>query len=240
MVVRAGRKAVLIDAGLPVRRLAAGCRAEGVEPDAIEAVFLSHDHADHAGAAGLFSKKTRRPVVCSDASADALARSGRALPSAMPLPNAVDFGTLRVVSFPVPHDAPNVGWRLESEGLRVGIVTDLGHATALVVNELRDCDVLMIESNYDHDLLDNGPYPRWLKTRIGSRAGHLSNEAAAELAVAAAGPATRRVVLMHLSERNNTPELARRQTIAALAAAGREDVRVDIASRSGLPERLEL
>ena len=239
-IVRSGRAAVLLDAGLPMSRLEAGCRAEGIEPGAVEAVFLSHNHSDHSGAVSIFSRATRRPVLCSEGSGEALARAGRALPRPMPLPPEVDFGALRVVSFPVPHDVPNVGWRIEAEGMRVGFVTDLGHATAVVIERLRNCDILMIEANYDPELLAGGPYPRWLKTRISSSTGHLSNEAASELAVAAAGPATRQVVLVHLSERNNHPDLARRQVAAALAGAGREDIRVDVASRAGLPERLEL
>ena len=109
-----------------------------------------------------------------------------------------------------------MGFVLSAEGRRFGIATDLGHATALVVERLRDCDVLMVESNHDARMLAEGPYPWHLKQRVSGRLGHLSNQEAAGLLRQVAGPSCRFVVLAHLSEKNNTRELARRCAAAAV------------------------
>jgi len=239
-LVRAGRCRILVDAGLAASRLEAGCRQEGFEPEALECVLISHDHSDHAGSASCFSRRHGLPVFCLDGAEEALARAGRPLPVRLPLLPRLDLGEICVAAFPVPHDAPNVGWRFEAGGASIGLVTDLGHVTKMVVENLRDCNVLMIEANHDPLRLQEGPYPSWLKQRISSPAGHLSNRAAAQLAAAAVGPATRIVVLLHLSERNNRPELARREVQSVLSRMGRADIRVEVASRSGLPQPLEL
>jgi len=140
----------------------------------------------------------------------------------------VDLGPLQVESFPVPHDAAQpLGFVLQGEGLRVGIATDLGHATTLVIERLRGCDVLMIESNHDDRMLRDGPYPWQLKQRVSGRLGHLSNREAAGLLDLTGDDGCRAVVLAHLSGKNNTPDLARRAARAVLAVGDRKiDVRV--------------
>jgi phosphoribosyl 1,2-cyclic phosphodiesterase len=122
-----------------------------------------------------------------------------------------------------------VGFVLEGEGVRVGIVTDLGHATTLVVERLRGCHVLFVESNHDDRMLLEGPYPWHLKQRVSGRMGHLSNVEAAALVERAAGPETRAVVLGHLSEKNNRPGLARDAASAALVRAGCRRVEMRVA-----------
>lgn len=238
-IVRAGRVAVMLDAGVAVSRLEAACAAEGLAPSGLDGVFLSHEHGDHASGAGLFSKRHRLPVFCAESVEDGLARGRRPLVRAEPLGTCVDLGALRVRTFPVPHDSPNLGFRIEANGVRVGIVTDLGRVTPEVIEGLRECHTLMIESNYDDGMLRDGPYPVWLKERIGSPTGHLSNADAAELLETVAAAETRRVVLLHLSEKNNEPDRARTVAEAALFRAGRWNVEVDVATRAGLPRPLE-
>ena len=118
---------------------------------------------------------------------------------------------------------------LEGEGLRVGVATDLGHATTLVIERLRGCHVLMIESNHDDRMLMDGPYPWHLKQRVSGRWGHLSNHETAALLTQVVDDACRAVVLSHLSEHNNTPALARAAVSTALAAAGRSRIEMRIA-----------
>ena len=117
--------------------------------------------------------------------------------------------------------AVSAAFVIEGEGLRVGMVTDLGHATTLVLERLRGCDVLMVESNHDDRMLEEGPYPWQLKRRVSGRLGHLSNREAAVLLREAVDGECRVVVLAHLSEKNNTRELARRSAAAALIRAWR-------------------
>jgi phosphoribosyl 1,2-cyclic phosphodiesterase len=134
--------------------------------------------------------------------------------------------------FSVPHDAANpVGFVLAADGVRVGIATDLGHATNLVVQRLRGCHVLVVEANHDDDMLVRGPYPWALKQRISGRLGHLSNEEAATLLVAVADDDCQAVILAHLSESNNTAALARKAVASALARAGRHRYAMRVAER---------
>lgn len=124
--------------------------------------------------------------------------------------NGFRIGNIAVMPFTIPHDAVDpVGFVFESEGIRVGVATDLGYMPSNVYVHLKGCDILMLESNHDLDMLRDGPYPWSVKQRVMSRVGHLSNDAAAEfLAKGYDGHATY-VVLAHLSESNNLPELAR-------------------------------
>ena len=134
------------------------------------------------------------------------------------------------ITFPVPHDAARpLGFVIHGEGLRVGIATDLGHATTLVRERLRGCNVLMIEANHDDRMLQEGPYPWHLKQRVSGRLGHLSNHEAADVLAEAVDESCRCVVLAHLSEKNNTQELARRSAVAALKEWNRSAVEVRVA-----------
>lgn len=222
---------VLVDAGLSARALTQRLESVGVAPGKIDAILLSHEHQDHARGAKRFSTLHRVPVVCTPATLDALDLSPQHFAEWIALPDAalLDLGTIRVECFPVPHDAAQpVGFVLHGSGLRVGIVTDLGHATTLVIERLRGCDVLMIESNHDDAMLRDGPYPWHLKQRVGGRMGHLSNHEAASVLRRTVEPNCCAVVLAHLSDKNNTPELARRTAAQAMAEAGakRADMRV--------------
>lgn len=223
---------LLVDAGLSARALTARLKAVGVAAGEIDAILLSHEHQDHARGAETFSMKHGVPVICSTETLEAMDLSPIHFASWIPLAEGEPqrLGRVRVEAFPVPHDAARpVGFVVAADGVRVGIATDLGHATTVVLERLRGCDVVMIESNHDPLLLRDGPYPLYLKQRVAGRMGHLSNpEAAAVLKHTVSGNC-RAVVLAHLSERNNTPELASRTAKRALAAAGFPRVAVRVA-----------
>lgn len=129
------------------------------------------------------------------------------------------IGDITIHSREIPHDAPQVALVFETKRTRVGLVTDLGHLPDGLVRFLGDCETLLLESNHDPDMLADGPYPAHLKRRVGGRLGHLSNGDAGDL-LAALGHAPKRVVLMHLSETNNAPHLARSSAEAALGHRG--------------------
>lgn len=235
-LVEFGRTRLLVDAGLSARALAQRLQAVGVSPTDVDFILLSHEHEDHARGAERFSVRHRVPVVCGRRTLEALDLSPIDFETWQPLEpaRALDLGAVRVDAFPVPHDAAEpVGFVIEGDGVRFGCVTDLGHATTLVVQRLRGCQVLMIESNHDPQMLRDGPYPWQLKQRVAGRMGHLSNSEAAALLRRVAGDACRAVVLAHLSEHNNTPRLAREAARRALAAAGRGGVEVRVAERDG-------
>jgi len=232
-LVEAGSTRLLIDAGLSARALGQRLEAAGVSARSIDAIVLSHEHSDHAGGAERFSLRHGVPVVCAIEALEAMDRSPSHFAEWIPLPNGdcVEIGEIRVEPFPIPHDAARpVGFVLHSSGLRLGIVTDLGHATTLVVERLRGCHLLMIESNHDADMLRSGPYPWQLKQRVAGRMGHLSNSEAASLLREVADERCQAVVLAHLSEKNNTPELARRSAAGALGRAGVARVSMRVAA----------
>jgi phosphoribosyl 1,2-cyclic phosphodiesterase len=231
-LVEFGATRLLVDAGLSARALTARLEGIGVTPGSLTAVVLTHEHADHARGVERFSRQHGVPVICSARTLAALDLSPNHLAAWQPLPEGApfDLGTVRIEGFPVPHDAASpMGFVIHGEGLRVGIATDLGHATTLVLERLRGCNVLMVEANHDDALLRDGPYPWHLKQRVSGRLGHLSNHEAADLLRQAADDGCRAVVLAHLSERNNTPALARQVCTQALARAGRHRIEMRLA-----------
>ena len=211
---------LVVDAGLSARALARRLLAVGVDPRAVHGILLSHEHGEHARGVEGFSKRFGVPVHAAVETLDALDLSPVHVASFAPFAPGVPFEIRGVLvdPFPVPHDAARpVGFVLSSNGARIGVATDLGHATTLVIERLRGCDVLVIESNYDPDMLRVGPYPWALKQRVSGRTGHLSNVDAADLLTDVVDERLKAVVLAHLSEHNNTPELARRTAAAAIA-----------------------
>jgi phosphoribosyl 1,2-cyclic phosphodiesterase len=242
-LVEFGSLRLLVDAGLSARTLGRRLRSVGVEPSTLSCVVLSHEHQDHARGAERFSRGHGVPLACSAETLEALDVSPAHLAEWWPLPpsGALELGRIRVQSFPVPHDAAApVGYVVQGDGLRVGIATDLGHATTLVLERLRGCEVLMIEANHDDDMLRDGPYPWQLKQRVGGRTGHLSNHEAAALLARTVDGACRAVVLAHLSEHNNTPALARRAAADALGRAGCKRVAMRVAGRRAPTPPVEL
>jgi phosphoribosyl 1,2-cyclic phosphodiesterase len=223
---------LLVDAGLSARALERRLGAVGVEPGDLDAVLLSHEHSDHARGAERFSKRHGVPVVCDHGTLEAMDVSRAHLADWQPLEpgRLLEIGGARIDAFPVPHDAVRpVGFAIEGRGTRVAIVTDLGHATTLVLERLRGCDLLMIEANHDDRMLRDGPYPWQLKQRVGGRLGHLSNDEAAAVLRRVAGDSLRAVVLAHLSKHNNTHRLALQAARRALQSVGRGDVDVSVA-----------
>lgn len=236
-LVEFGERRVLVDAGLAARTLASRLTALQIPPTSIQALLLSHEHHDHARGAERFSRSYGVRVWCPRVTLEALDLSPVHLAGWGPLEpgrkTEIVPGII-VDPFVVPHDAVcPLGFVLEGEGGRVGIATDLGQATTLVVQRLRGCQLLLIESNHDDDLLLRGRYPWSLKQRVGGRLGHLSNDEAADLVHRTVDPGCRGVVLAHLSERNNTPQLAREATRRALRRGGRADVPLHVAPARG-------
>lgn len=233
-LVESGPHRILVDAGLSARDLGRRLEAVGCAPASVAAVFLTHEHHDHARGVERFSKQHNVPVFCSAETLEAAELSPRHLASwhMLPLGSKVDLDGFSVEPFPVPHDAAlPVGFVICTAGVRIGVVTDIGHATTLVVERLRGCHVLMIEANHDDAMLVNGPYPWPLKQRVGGRLGHLSNDEAGRLLAAAADGECRAVVLAHLSEKNNRAALARDVAARALAEVGVRKVQMRVAER---------
>ncbi len=231
-LVRAGRTAVLIDAGLSAKQIVERLAAVGQDPRGLAAILLTHEHIDHTRGVAVLARRFAVPVLANAATYEAAEVQLRDVPAAefFVTGTRFDVGTLAVTPFAVPHDAAEpVGFLLESEGARIGYATDLGHVTRLVAARLSGCQALVFEANHDLEMLMSGPYPWATKQRVASRTGHLSNEHAAEFLPEAVSEETVHLVLAHLSETNNDPALARATVETALAAAGRSRTSVTTA-----------
>jgi len=227
---------VLVDAGLSCRELVRRLALVGVAPESLDGVLLSHEHEDHARGVERFSRRHGVPVYCSAQTLAALDLSPVHLAAWRPLPEGrpLRIGPLEVEAFPVPHDAVRpVAFVLQGAGVRLGLATDLGHVTAPVIAKLSGLDVLLVEFNHDERLLRQGPYPPSVQQRVAGGLGHLSNAAAGDLLRRTVGGTCVAVVLAHLSETNNRPELARRAAAAALADAGSARATLHVAHGDG-------
>lgn len=230
LVVESAGARVLVDAGLPLKVLFAGlAEAFGAVPR-FDAVIVTHAHGDHSAHAGRTAVALDAPLWLTQATKRCIRLPAEARTRVFGPRAPFDIGDLEVRPLGVPHDAPQVALVLDDGHARVALVTDLGEVPGGLVDHISNADVVLAESNHDLDMLRRGPYPESLRRRIASREGHLSNTQCAEL-LGALGPATKRVVLMHLSERNNRPDLARAQATEALRG---RDVRLDVAPPRGL------
>lgn len=233
------RRGVLVDCGLSAKQVLARLDTIGLGGARIDAVLVTHEHTDHVGGMGVLDRKLSArqgepvPFFLTSGTADSV------LPKLMPqrpirveAGATLDLGPWRLEAHRVPHDTLDpVAWAVERQGVRAGVITDLGHAPRLLSRLLHGLDLAVLEFNHDLTMLLDGPYPWPLKQRIRGRHGHLSNEDAARLlAEVTPGARLRHVVLGHLSEENNRPELA---VNAALQAVAGSPITVHVARQDG-------
>ena len=232
---------ILIDAGKNAKRLCMALAEAGVTPEEIKAIFITHEHNDHVSALPVFLKKHPVPVHILTASAYKLANNTSVAPCLCLHPPlfSEEIGNLRVTSFQTPHDSRgSVGYRIEITDngetvLQIGYATDIGHVTTDIENGLLGCDAVILESNHDVELLRMGPYPYDLKQRILSRHGHLSNPDSAAFAARLCANGTRALMLAHLSQENNTPDLALSE---CLSAVGDDGIQICVAKPDEITE----
>ena len=226
---------LLVDCGFGLRQLDLRLARAGLAAGDIDAVFVTHEHGDHIGCAHSLSRRNRIPVWMSEGTW--LATGGRDFEGRLNLArDDAEFavGDISVQPFTVPHDAREPLQLRCSDGARtLGVLTDLGHATAHVLARLSGVHALLLEFNHDSELLANSAYPAFLKLRVGGRHGHLSNEAAAEIARAVRHDGLRHVVAAHLSEQNNRPDIVRR--LMAEALGGHEAEMLTASASEGSP-----
>lgn len=217
---------VLIDAGFSPRRLKKELAREGLSFDDFAGLLITHDHNDHIRSLGSYCKHVRKPVWTPPELAKALTHhfiTGEYYgPCRAPLGpgwNEIVPGRIQAQYFEVPHDASfTYGYALMLDGYRFVIMTDIGRMVPQALAFARQADTVVIESNYDLEMLRNGPYPKVLQDRICGGHGHLSNAECAEALRAFVHPGLRNVFLCHLSEHNNMPDLAYQTSASVLQA----------------------
>lgn len=208
-LVRSGATTLLVDCGFMIRETEARLARLGVDPREIDAVMVTHEHADHVGGVARFARKWKLPVWLSDGTRKAW-KDGPVPRTHCFIPGMTfSIGDITVHPFPVPHDAREPCQYVFSDGTRrVGVLSDAGSITDAMRAALSGCDALMLEFNHDVRMLEIGPYPKPLRERVGGPVGHLSNIQSAELLTQIDISKLRHLVLTHLSLKNNTPELA--------------------------------
>ncbi len=242
---------ILIDAGVSARSMRRYLRDMGVQASELDAVFITHDHADHIKAVAAFANDFNIPIYTTEKVYQGINRNyavaGRIAPEKMRFLQkavAVTVGDLTVTPFEVPHDSSDcVGYRVEHGGTTFCLITDVGHATPAIEQEVARANYLVLEANHDEDMLNMGPYPAYLKGRIKSDRGHLSNKAAAMLLANHATTKLHHVWLCHLSEENNHPELARKTVESILQSYGiipGTDFKIEILKRKTPSDAYEL
>ena len=233
-LIESGGRGVLLDAGISARETLRRVAAVGAHDVRIEAILLTHEHIDHVRGARVLACRLRVPIIATNGTLSAASACLADVPELIGIARAerMSVAGMKVTAFPTAHDAAeSVGYAFEDRrGRRATIATDTGVVTDAALTALAGAHVVGIESNHDLTMLDRGPYPPFLKRRIASDRGHLSNEAAAEALHEVAWKGLDRVFALHLSEQNNTPDVARaaldrtlaRTADTVLATVGRD------------------
>lgn len=232
-VLDTGRTRLLIDAGFSGLQIRRRLESIGLRPEDLDGILLTHEHGDHTAGLGTLCGKLNLPLYCNRLTASALRADLPAFANWKIFQTGQPFAIneLTIENFPIPHDAADpVGFVVHASTHALGFLTDLGHATHLVVERVRQCHTLVLESNYDPQLLQDDPKRPWqVKQRIMSRHGHLSNEGAAKVVDTILSERLTRLYLGHLSADCNRPALAASSVGEILNRAGAGHVQVEVA-----------
>lgn len=220
-LVATDRTRLLVDAGLSRRETFERMAADGVSPESLDAILITHEHTDHTAGLQAIARKLGIPVYLSRLTAPAIAWS-EYTPKLELFQAGASFtiGDIDVTSFTIPHDAADpVGFSFHAHGIRMAIATDLGYLPDSIRYHLCGADALLLEANHDLEMLKVGPYPWPVKQRVMGRMGHLSNEVACRFIREHLNSSTSTIILGHLSEHNNHPAIV--EDCAEKALGGR-------------------
>lgn len=235
---------ILIDCGISGKKITAYLNDMGINPEELNSIFVTHEHVDHTSGVGILSRKFNIPIIASEGTwagmeIGKVSDENRVVFSKL---SPIEIGDVRISPFEIPHDANQpTGYLFETNGKKFAIATDIGHITDNVLKNLYGCDAVLLESNYDEHMLQTGPYPLYLKNRIAGLKGHLANKDAGTLATNLAKNGTKQIMLGHLSNENNSPEIAFSEVARNLEFAGMQigkDVMLSVAPRYDVSENI--
>jgi phosphoribosyl 1,2-cyclic phosphodiesterase len=228
-VVSAGDHALLVDCGISCKQVVRRMQTAGLNAEQLRAIAVTHEHSDHVAGIRVTAQRLGLPVYMTAACAQKVALPGDIEVRHFQPGVGFQVGDLEVEPYRIPHDTVDpVGFVVGCGDDRVGICTDLGSVTRLVIEKLRSCRVVLLEFNHDTKMLLDGPYPWHLKQRVRGRHGHLSNDQAGQLLEKLGQGMVEVVLLAHLSGKNNRPELALRAAQAALLEGHSRPVRLEL------------
>ncbi|MCX7883633.1 MAG: MBL fold metallo-hydrolase [Caloramator sp.] len=239
LYVASDRTKILVDAGLSGKKIQEGLKDIGINPCEIDAIVITHEHDDHIKSAGILSRRFNIPIYANtntwEAMIEKLGEVKRENIKIFDDYNPFEIGDVFVIPYEIPHDAVKpCGYSFINAKVKISIATDIGYASDTVKENIKDSDLILLESNHDVEMLKVGPYPYPLKLRILGDKGHLSNEAAGDTIVDILNSKIKKIILGHLSKTNNYPQLALRTVLSILEMNnirdGR-DVDIDIALR---------
>jgi phosphoribosyl 1,2-cyclic phosphodiesterase len=232
----------MIDIGVGIRSLKKSCKDYGIQLSKVHRVLITHDHADHIKSVGSFSHEYKVPVYATqkvhmgiDHNYCVTRKVADEMKKVIVVGEPVQMGDFLVKPFAVPHDASeNVGYEIQAEGITFVVITDVGSITEDIQASISRANYLVIEANHDVEMLLSGPYPEYLKKRILSDTGHLSNKDCGEVLANQMSENLKHIWLCHLSEENNHPELARKTVETILRSYGivpGKDVELEVLRR---------
>jgi len=224
VLIELGGRKILIDAGISARRIERSLAAVGIQIAELDGLLITHEHSDHIKGIQVLMKRHHLPVYARAATWDAISGKDKFPPECRrDLGESLDIGAVKIVPFPISHDAADpVGFCFYYNNVKWVIATDLGVITRSVAEALSYADVAVLEANHDLEMLQTGPYPFFLKQRIRSKHGHLSNHEAGQILANIPRQQAMQVFLAHLSQQNNLPHLAERTVSQVLRKSGCE------------------
>lgn len=241
--IETSQSKILIDAGLSSREIIRRLEHINVKPEGLDALFVTHEHSDHIKGVGPLARRLDIPVFGNSLTLEKCLKTTGNIPKPVPIQTgqSIEINDIWIETFTKCHDAVDpLGVIINSDGIRLGLVTDLGRSTVLVEDRLKGCQALIIEFNHDQKMLEQGPYPLDLKRRIKGPDGHLSNQQAGELLEAVSHKNLDVIVLAHLSKLNNLADMAFQEAKEALTKRGLNDIRILISYQDYPTDMVEL
>lgn len=213
---------ILIDAGVSAKRMKEVLLGRDIDPSKLGGIFITHEHSDHIKGVRILASTYKIPVYATEGTMAALEENGvvtAKFPYQVIPYEGIEVGDIFVRPFRTPHDSrESCGYRIDfADGQKAAVATDIGKITDEIKSNLLGCELVMLESNHDIGMLQNGPYPYALKRRILSEVGHLSNIACADMTAELVSKGTSRIYLGHISQDNNFPGLAYQTNLSAIS-----------------------
>ena len=229
---------ILVDCGVSAKKVETALNGINVNPQEIDGILITHEHSDHVQGLGVFAKKFNVPIYVNSKTWDAMPKQREKLENCkihnITVGEKFEIKDLKIKSFAIPHDAANpCGYTITDDKKTVGIATDIGHMTNEILKELEPSDFLLLEANYDPEVLKFSSYPYQLKQRIAGPNGHLPNEMAGQTISKLLKSNLKRAMLGHLSKENNFPELAYKSVVEELISEkyNENSLQLSVASR---------
>ena len=229
---------LLVDAGVSSKKIEEALANLEIDPTSIDGILITHEHSDHIQGLGTFAKKFNLPVFVNEKTLDAMPKQKEKISEKniklFNINEKFEIGDLKVKPFSIPHDAANpCGFNIFKDDKKISIATDIGHMTNGILKNLEDSIFIMLESNYDPEVLKYSKYPYQLKTRIAGPDGHLSNELAGKTISYLLNSGLKQAVLGHLSKQSNFPELAYKTVIDEIMCTKYDEnsLKLSVASR---------